>query len=167
MENNCYENYPLKIVFLSNLLTLSTYIIGAYILFNLAIIFGILYLIYCLILEIRLLRKSCINCYYYGKTCGFGKGRISSLFFKKGDNSKFTLQKINWKDMIPDLMIFILPLIGGIFILISNFSWIILSLIVILLILSTVGNAIIRSIFTCKYCKQRKLGCPAEKLFNK
>jgi len=167
MENSCYENYPLKIVLLSNLLSLSIYIIGAYILFNLAIIFGILYLIYCLFLEIRLLRKSCINCYYYGKTCGFGKGRLSSLFFKKGDNSKFPQQEISWKDMIPDLMIFIFPLVGGVIILISKFSWIILLLILILLILSSIGNAIIRGVFTCKYCKQHKLGCPAERLFNK
>ncbi|MGC9517095.1 MAG: hypothetical protein ACP5C3_05270 [Methanomicrobiales archaeon] len=166
MENICYENYPFKIVFLSNLLTLSIYIIGTYILYNLTIIFALLYLIYALFLEIRLLKKSCVNCYYYGKICGFGKGRLSYIFFKKGDNSKFSLSKIGWKDMIPDLMIILLPLIGGIFILIFNFSWIILLLILALLALSTVGNAVIRGNFACKYCKQRKLGCPAENLFD-
>jgi len=83
MEKQCYENYPLKIVFLSNILTLSIYIIGAFIIYQVGWLYSILYLVYCLFLEIKLLKTSCVNCYYYGKTCGFGKGRLSALFFKK------------------------------------------------------------------------------------
>jgi len=29
------------------------------------------------------------------------------------------------------------------------------------------GTAMIRGNLVCKYCKQREIGCPAEKLFNK
>ncbi|MDO9044489.1 MAG: hypothetical protein Q7U35_04200 [Methanobacteriaceae archaeon] len=166
MKNHCYENYPLKIVFLSNILILSIYIIDAAIIYNLGWFYSVLYLIYCLILEIKVLKTGCVNCYYYGKICGFGKGRLSALFFKKGDPSKFSHKELKWKDMIPDMLVFIVPTLAGIFILLSNFSWLILSLIAVLLILSLFGNALIRGL-TCPKCKQSELGCPAQDLFQK
>lgn len=166
MESRCYENYPWWIVLISNLVSLSTYIIGAYILYGLGLIFTVLYLLYCLLMEIRLLKSGCVNCYYYGKTCGFGKGRLSAMFFKQGDNFQFTQRELGWKDMIPDLMVTIFPLIGGIILLITDFSWIVLFLMVCLVILATAGNAFIRGSLTCSRCKQRELGCPAEKLFQ-
>ncbi len=167
MENHCYENYPLWIVLVSNLFSISIYIIGTYIISGLGLIYAIIYLIYCLFMEIRLLKNGCVNCYYYGKICGFGKGKLSALFFKKGDISKFNEKETSWKDMIPDLLVLALPLIAGIIILIYSFSWTILILMIAILILSTAGNALIRGSLTCNMCKQRELGCPAEKLFNK
>lgn len=166
MEVHCYENYPGWIVLLSNLVSLSIYFIGAYILSGLGLFFSLLYILYCLLMEIRLLKDGCVNCYYYGKNCGFGKGRLSALFFKQGDISKFTQRKMDWKDMIPDLMVSVFPLVGGIILLIIDFSWIILALMIVLVMLSMAGNAFIRGSLTCSGCKQRELGCPAEKLFN-
>lgn len=164
--NECYENFPLWVVFLSNLVPLSIYIIGAYILAGLGILFSALYLLYCLFLEIRLLKEGCVNCYYYGKLCGFGKGKISSFLFKKGNPTKFYKREISWSDMLPDFMVYIFPIIGGIILLLRDFNWITLILIVIIVILSTGGTAFIRGSFACKYCKQRELGCPAERLFG-
>ena len=166
MKIHCYENYPWWIVLVSNLLSLSTYIIGFCILFGLGLFFAILYILYCLFMEIRLLKEGCVNCYYYGKTCGFGKGRLSALFFKQGDISKFIQREMDWKDMIPDLMVSVFPLVGGIILLINDYSWIILVLMIVLVILSMAGNAFIRGSLTCSGCKQRELGCPAEKLFQ-
>ena len=34
-----------------------------------------------------------------------------------------------------------------------------------LVALSFGGNAVVRGSFTCKYCKQQELGCPAQALF--
>jgi hypothetical protein len=167
MKSHCYENYPWWTVLFSNLVSLSIYIIGAYILFGLGWIYAVLYLLFCLFLEIRLLKTGCVNCYYYGKVCGFGKGKLSALFFKRGDVSQFSQRELSWKSMIPDMMGPIFPIIGGIILLIFNFSWLILFLIVGVIILSTAGNALIRGFLTCNKCKQRELGCPAEKLFDK
>jgi len=36
-----------------------------------------------------------------------------------------------------------------------------------LILLTSAGNSYIRGSLACKYCQQRELGCPAEKLFNK
>ncbi len=167
MLESCYENYPLHKVFLSNLLSISIYIIGAYIISTWGITYTILYLLYCLFLEIRLLKKSCTNCYYYGKVCGFGKGKLSALFFEKGDNAQFSQTHLTWKDLLPDMLVSILPLLAGIISLIYNFSWLTVILIIIILVLSMGGNALVRGHLTCGKCKQRESGCPAEELFNK
>jgi hypothetical protein len=115
-------------------------------------------------MEIRLL-KSCSNCYYYGKTCAFGKGRLSSHIFKKGDPALFYQENISWYTVLPDFLIFLFPLTGGIILLFIEFNWLTLILIIVILILSLAGNAFIRSV-TCKHCQQRELGCSAAELFK-
>jgi hypothetical protein len=162
-----YERFPTPIVFLSNLLTIAIYAIGLYILARCGILWGVLYLLYCGWMEIRLLRHSCVNCYYYNEVCGFGKGKLCALLFKQGDPRKFAERQFGWVDLVPDFLVLIFPLIGGIVLLITDFNWIILVLLIVLLVLSSAGNAFIRGSFACKYCKQKELGCPAEKLFNK
>lgn len=166
MDNQCYESYPGWMVVLSNALTISIYIIGAFILYGLGIIFTALYLLFCLFMEIRLLKKGCVNCYYYGKTCAFGKGRLSSYLFKKGDPELFYQEEVSWYAVLPDFLVFLIPLAGGIILLFINFNWITLILILTIIILSLGGNPFIRSL-SCKHCQQRELGCPAAELFNK
>lgn len=135
--------------------------------YRIGLALSILYLAYILILEYRLIRYHCVNCYYWGKTCGFGKGRISSMFFKRGDLSRFCAKDMSWKDMIPDLLVTLIPLVTGIVLLIIKFDGVLLLAILILIGLTTVGNGFIRGHLTCKYCKQKELGCPAYSLFNK
>lgn len=162
-----YKNYPCWIIIISNLVSIAIYFIGAYIIYQVGIIWLLIYLVYILSLEIRLMRKSCVNCYYYGKYCAFGKGKICSLFFKRGNSNKFIQKNITWKEILPDFMISIIPIIVGIVLLILNFNWLILLLIIFLVIFSSVGNGFVRGNLACKFCKQREIGCPAEQLFNK
>lgn len=162
-----YEKYPIWIILLSSIVSLSIYGLGFLIIIRLGLVFSLLYLLYILILEFRLIKSHCTNCFYWGKACGFGKGRISSLIFKKGDNSKFCNKGMAWRDMIPDILVSLIPTIIGIILLIIKFDFILLSALIILLLLTTVGSGFIRGALTCKFCKQRELGCPAELLFNK
>jgi hypothetical protein len=162
-----YDNYPIWIVIVSNASTLLIYSLGIIIMHQLGWIASIIYLIFILILEYKLIRTHCINCFYWGKTCGFGKGRLSSLFFKKGDPSSFCKTEMSWKDMIPDLLISLVPIITGIVLLIIKFDYVILAAVVIIITLTTIGNGFIRGRLTCRFCKQRESGCPADKLFNK
>ncbi|MEA2076471.1 MAG: hypothetical protein U9O95_00445 [Candidatus Marinimicrobia bacterium] len=74
---------------------------------------------------------------------------------------------MTWKDMIPDLMVSLVPLITGIVLMIIKFDYVILIAVILLIFLSTLGNGAIRGNLICKYCKQKELGCPADKLFNK
>ena len=162
-----YSNFPFWIVILSNLVSILIYFSGFTILIRLGWIAAGLYLVYIMAFEYRLISSHCVNCFYWGKTCGFGKGRISSLFFKRGDPSKFCSNQFSWKDMIPDLMISLVPLLTGIVLMIIRFDFRLLVAALIIILLSSVGNGFIRGNLTCKYCKQREAGCPAEKLFQK
>ncbi len=165
---NCYEKYPFWIVLISNLVSIAIYAIGAYIIYQLGIIWLALYLIYILILEFRLMKKSCPNCYYYGKYCAFGRGKLSAIFFKRGDDPKrFSQHPLKWKDLFIDFMVSLIPIVVGVILLIIHFDILILLSIILLIVLSSVGNGFVRGSLACKYCKQRELGCPAEKLFKK
>jgi hypothetical protein len=162
-----YENYPLNVVILSNLVSIGIYGSGFLILYKLGNIFAILYLFYVLIFEVRLIKNHCTNCFYWGKTCGFGKGRLSAWFFKRKDITKFCVREMTWRDLIPDILISLIPLIAGIVLLILKFDYLLLLALLLLILLTTTGNGYIRRQLTCKYCKQRDIGCPANDLFNK
>ena len=162
-----FENYPWWIILVSNLVSITIYITGAYIIFKLGLVWLIIYLAYILGLEIRLLKTRCVNCYYYGKLCAFGKGKLSSILFKKGDPIKFLKENLSWKDIIPDFLVSIIPLIIGVVQMILKFDWLILSLVVLLVLLTSVGNGFVRGSLACKFCNQRKIGCHSEQLFDK
>lgn len=166
-QSKTFENYHCWIIIISNLVSLAGYLIGAYIIYRMGIVWLLLYLFYIIGLEIRFTKRSCINCYYYGKFCAFGKGKISSLLFKKGNSQKFIKDKITWENILPDFLVSIILLIGGMALLILNFDWLILSLVVLLIILTSAGNGFVRGSLACKFCKQRKIGCHAEQFFNK
>ena len=154
------------IVILCNLVSLAIVAIGATILAGLIIWLTIPYLLYWLWMEIRILKKSCVNCAYYGKVCGFGKGKLCALLFKKGDPEKFAKETVSWTDVLPDFLVFVFPIIGGIVFLVRSFSWPGVIMLVALVFLSFAGNAVIRGSFACKYCQQRAIGCPAARLFG-
>ena len=168
MQNNkAYENFPIWIPLLAWVLSLSIYALGFYIFRLLGIAFVAAYIIFCLWIEYRILRVSCVNCYYYGKICGTGKGKLCSLLFKQGDPRKFAETEISWVEMIPDFMVIIFPLVGGIILLIMNFSWFLLTVLIFMVLLYFGGNSLIRGPIMCKHCQQKVIGCPAEKLFSK
>jgi hypothetical protein len=166
-DTGCHENYPAIIVIVSNLVSFLIYGIGAYILYRISLIWVICYVLFILLLEFRLLGRHCVDCYYYGKTCAFGKGYLSSIFFQKGQPEKFNQKKITWKDIVPDFLVFIVPVLAGIVLLVHEFTWIVFSLIIALFLLGFFGNALVRGQLACRYCKQREIGCPAEQLFDK
>jgi len=162
-----YENFPLSMVVASLLVTVSIYALGVAILSGFGIIMAALYLLYCLGIEIHVMKMSCVDCYYYGKWCAFGRGKAAPLLFKQGDPKRFTSKCISWKELLPDMLVVLFPLVGGIALLIRGFSWSVALMLAALLALSFGGNYIVRSRIACAYCRQRELGCPAEQFFGK
>ena len=165
MEHAPYDRYPVWIVIVSNALGLGIWAIGAGILSGFGILWSLLYLAYCVWIEFRVLRSSCVNCHYYGGVCAFGKGLLCALLFKKGDPGNFASHQISWKDLVPDFMVSLIPLAGGIVLLIRQFSWPLMFMLGLLLLLSSWGNAFVRGRLACSHCRQLEIGCPAAKLF--
>ncbi|WAC05375.1 MAG: hypothetical protein OS112_01725 [Methanoregula sp.] len=162
-----YDQYPVWMVLVSNLLSISVYVIGAVIISQIGLIWLVLYVLFILILEVRLVRGHCVDCYYYGKTCAFAKGRLSCMFFPRGKPEQFYNRTITWKDIVPDFLVFIIPVLVGTGLLIHDFSWTLLVLIIILFFLGFAGNAVVRGQIACRYCRQKRIGCPAQRLFEK
>ncbi len=168
-KNSCdcrYENYPLADVAACNLVSLTLIAAGALVLARIGLEWTALYLVYCLALEARLMGGHCVNCYYYGKTCAFGRGKLSALLFKKG-NAKFDAMRVTWIDVAPDFLVSLIPLAAGVFLLLKSFDWVLAGLLALIVVLSFAGNAFARGSIACNHCAQRELGCPAEKLFGK
>lgn len=162
-----YEDFPFSLLLLSILVTLSIYSVGAAILSPLGFIAPTLYLLFCLGCEINVMRNSCVDCYYYGRRCAFGRGKLAPLFFKQGDPARFASKTMSWKDLLPDMLAVLIPLAGGIAVLLLDFTWTTAMLLALLLGLAFGGNYYVRSNIACKFCKQRELGCPAEQFFGK
>ena len=167
MNTSSFENFPWWMVVVCNGVGLAIYAIGFYLMSRLGTAWGLLYVAYCLWMEWRLLTGSCRSCYYFGKRCGFGKGRVCAWFFTQAAERRCGAKPISWRNVLPDFMVSLVPLGVGIAVLIRSFSWLVLLLIVTLVLLGSVGTGFVRGQLACRYCKQRELGCPAEQLFNK
>jgi len=165
MELTTCERYPVGTVILANGVGLGTWAVGAYVMSGFGILWLIFYLGYCLWIEWRLLRHSCGNCYYYGRRCAFGKGELSALLFRRGNPQVFTDQRFTWKDVVPDFLVSLIPLTGGLALLIMHFDWRLVLALAAILALSSYGNALVRGKLACSRCKQRDIGCPAATLF--
>jgi len=126
-----------------------------------------LYLLFLVILEWRLVSRHCTDCYYYGKRCAFGKGLLSGMLCKKGSPEGFFRNKITWKDMVPDFLVILVPVIIGVWLLLTGFNVATLLLVIILIVLGFFGNAFVRGRLACSHCRQGELGCPARELFSK
>jgi hypothetical protein len=161
------DSYHLWIILISNLLSLFVWCIGAFIICQFGLVWLVIYILYILFLEIRLLKTHCVDCYYYGRYCAFGKGKLSSLLFRKGNPKRFSCMQLTFKNLIPDLLVFLVPCVLGMVLLIKKFSILILILTLVLFLLNSLGNGFVRGKLACRHCRQKKLGCPAEKLFNK
>jgi hypothetical protein len=167
MKNEAYDQFPLPLVLLCVAVNILIYIIGAYLIAPLGKIFVALYLLYCLWMEIRVSIMSCRDCYYYGKLCAFGRGKICSLLFKKGFPERFKNKKISWINLVPDFLVSLIPLAIGGFYLVQSFSWLRLSFILVLVMIAFPVTGFVRSSISCKFCRQKEIGCPAIQLFTK
>ncbi len=162
-----YDKYPLWIVLIANLVMLLVVVSGAYIMFRLNLITGILYLVYVTVLEFSVYWEGCRHCCYYNSRCAFGKSYIARIFFKKGDSKKFK-REISWKDFVPLILASLIPVIVGIALLISRGFHLLTLIAVIYPVLNWfIINPILYGQLACKHCKQGKKCCPAFEFFSK
>ena len=161
MKEENYENYPMWIVILSNLVKVLGYAIGAIILAEFGIWVAVAYLIFCLLLMIILMKNGCNYCYYYGKWCGDGMGKIAPLFSKKRYDRDFSKMDFSNWDVFLVFLPTILPVIGAIVLLLINFSWVMIIILVLCLIIGLGSIIVMHGALICKHCKQGRIGCPA------
>ena len=166
-KTETFESFPAWMVFLAAAHSIVVYGLGALILAGVVWWAVPLYLVYCLGIEASVLKRSCVHCYYYGKVCGLGRGRLCSWLFKQKERKDFNEMNVSWLSMLPDFLVPIIPLAAGVVLLIIDFEVLTLALLILLVVVDTLGNALVRGSLACKHCKQREIGCPAEKKFSR
>jgi len=167
MKQGTYEAFPWPLVVVCNLVGLSIYVLGFYVVAGLGLAWGVLYLLYCAWMEFRVLWTGCRHCAYFGRLCAFGRGKVCSWFFARQSPQAFVERQISWKDLIPDFLVSLIPLCAGILVLVRRFDWGVVLAMCAILLLGSVGTGLVRGCVACRYCKQREIGCPAERLFSK
>ncbi len=160
LYENGFEEYPIITVIGQNLFFLIYFGIGFIGMLPLKT-FGIslisfLYAIFLVIMLLFVLRKHlCTNCYYYGKRCSTGWGKLSSLMFKeKSGNYELGIKLANITWALATLT----PIIGIIISLFINFSGYKLALLLLFVVLTPVNFLFHKN--SCKRCKLRNI-CPA------
>jgi len=168
MKSKIHKKYPAHTIIIANILLLLVYLAGAYILFKLSVVTGILYVIFLIFIEFSIYREGCRYCYYYDGWCAFGKGKIAKIFFKKGNPKKFCEKQFSWKEFIPQILLVLIPIIVGIALLISR-GFHVLTLIAVLYPVFNwfLVNPILYGKIACPHCKQGSICCPALEFFSK
>ncbi len=154
------ENYPIKIVCVSASLTILSYALGSIILYVLHPLLGIIFLLLAISTIIISMKLRCTHCYYLGKYCNIGLGKLAAIFFKKGESSEF---KNPTKVIITAIFSFgtmVLPIVAGIMLILLDFSILNIGLFLGYILFGILPNFFLRGNF-CDKCIQGQLGCPS------
>jgi len=116
-----------------------------------------LYLGFAIIVIYIILRKIvCTGCYYYGKWCHIGWGKLSSLFFKKGNLEEF--KKCVEGKLVPIVYMSLMLIPIVLLLIVTIFEYNHLKLVLILLFIGlSVYITFISKMHGCRQCKMRYL----------
>lgn len=162
-----FENYPARTVLIVWLVNLIVYLASVYLIWRLGALWGVLAIVYLFVVEFSTYWEGCTHCYYYGKRCYSGRGRIAPWLVKKGNPQKFCEKPVTFWNLLPHALVSIAPLIVGIILLIQDFNWLILICTSLPLLQWFMGNQLIFGILACPHCEQGRRCCPAQAFFGK
>ena len=161
MENNKQEleEYPKSWIISGNLMMILWIALGTIACWLFYPIIGLVYLAFAIkMIYVVLRRLVCTNCYYYDKWCSMGWGKLSAVFFKKGNTEDF---KTSTGIKLAPLTYGLLSIIPVILIIVSTIHKFSISRIVVLILLLLISfySGTISRKKACRECKMR-LMCP-------
>lgn len=149
------EKYSASGIFLENLVLILWIVFGFIACNFFSIIIAWIYFGFACLMIIFVLRKLlCTKCFYYDKWCHVGWGKLTALFFKKGDPAKFNVGIGQILAPATYGILILLPLILIIVSIIQDFS-VIKLLILIGLIISAFLSSVTCRKKSCLKCKMR------------
>jgi hypothetical protein len=160
------ENYPFKIICVSATLTIISYFLGTLVFYVINPFLALVFLLLAISTIVVSMKLRCTHCYYFGKYCNFGLGKLTAKFFNKGDPDEFSSSNKVVPTAILSFGTMILPVIAGIGLIILDFSLVTLSLLLIYIVFGILPNFFVRGNF-CDKCVQGQLGCPTYKQMMK
>ena len=158
ITENRTENYPLSWVLFENTLYIVIWILAAILLIPIKLyslpIVTTIWIIVVIFVQIILKKHNCSGCYYYGKMCHLGWGRISPLIYKKDEGNPELGKKYSVFYIISPPIILILSILSGIAYKVEIVHWYILAAFIVL----NVITVLLRKV-GCGKCAMR-LVCP-------
>ena len=154
------ESYPLRIVCVSASLTIISYLAGAFVLYFFNPIMSGFYLMLAAVTLVISMKLRCTHCYYLGKYCNFGLGRLASYFFVKGDPREFRDPKKVGLTATFSFGTMLLPVFIGVLMLVKDMNLFTLALFFGYILAGIAPNFLVRGNF-CDKCMQGQLGCPS------
>jgi hypothetical protein len=159
LSESGYEEYPLPGVLLENAAIAVWIALGTIISWRLHPAVGLLYLLFSIVMILVVMRKAvCTRCFYYGKRCHVGWGKISAALFDQGGITEFNAcAGIKIAPVFYGLLA-LAPLLIGIISMVKTPS---LSSIVLIaaLVLVVFYSAVILRKKSCSRCKMKSI-CP-------
>lgn len=157
LEFTFCENYPKYIIVIRWIILLWAFALGTYILADLHFALAIIYVLYSMIaLTLILPLSRCVSCFYHGKVCNTGWGRIAGYLFEKGDESKYE-EHYNYAIFLH--LLWLVPLVVALLQVVRKRNIFALSIFVIYVFILLVEKIILKKL-CCKRCHQREF-CPA------
>jgi len=117
---------------------------------------SIAYILFLIVMILFVLRKHlCTKCYYYGKLCSTGWGKLSAWIFEKNSgNYRFgvKLATVTWT------LAMLIPITGMVLIMVVDFSYSVMIILAVFIVLTFLNFFTHRD--ACKKCKMKFI-CPA------
>jgi hypothetical protein len=151
------ENYPKHVIVIRWIILLLAFGLGIYVLLEVHYVLAIIYIIYSIVaLTLILPLSRCVSCFYHGKFCNTGWGKIAAYLFKKGDESKY-VEHYNYAIFLH--LLWSIPLLVALLQLVRQRDILVLVVFVVYIIVLFVEKIILKKL-CCKRCHQREF-CPA------
>jgi len=153
------ESFSLPRIIFANVLMLVWIVLGTIACWFVYPMVAWIYLGATIIMIFVVLRKLvCTNCYYYGKQCALGWGKLSALFFSQGSIDQFSTCVGIKAAPITYGLLTLIPLVFCIVALVQEVTVLKVVVLVLLLAVSVYSGAISRKM-ACTNCKMRLI-CP-------
>ncbi len=151
------DSYPKPVIIIRWIVLAIAFILGIYILWGIKDVVGLAYVIYSLAaLTLILPLSRCASCFYHGKACNTGWGKVAAYLFPKGDESKYV---DNYSYSIFLHLLWLIPLLGALFRLIRSRNVLTLSLFAGYVLVLLLEKIVLKKL-GCVKCHQREF-CPA------
>jgi hypothetical protein len=151
------ENYPKYIIVIRWIILLTAFALGTYILADVHFALAIIYILYSLIaLTLILPLSRCVSCFYHGKVCNTGWGKVAGYLFEKGDESKY-VEHYNYAIFLH--LLWLVPLLVALLQVVRKRNIFALLIFVIYVFILFAEKIILKKL-CCKRCHQREF-CPA------
>jgi hypothetical protein len=154
---NYCETYPRGVIIARWIILTLAFVLGVFILYRIKPTIGIIYVLYALYaLTLVLPLSRCVNCFYFGRACNTGWGKVAGYLYGKGDESRY---EEHYGYAIFLHLLWMVPVLASFFKLITEKSLFYLLFFLVYLLVLWLEKVGLKKL-ACRRCHQRDF-CPA------